>query len=273
MPVDNNLYQLLLKTLIIYKSIYTTEEIPNTIDDKKIEVLIIASIKTLKRQKSKCAKDELFKFVKDMIEENITRNIFDKALESLIESGSVKCSLISNRTCLSLRKHNAIENSDLQGNFSNFKKDLIEDCDKLKTAFFAEIKSFKDKVLDSFDNVVDSPTDGSKTFTAHILEEVYFLRKQLKSIDEMISSLLNQLAKCNDMLELQKAITHHHHRRHHFLHQRQHYHHLYHSHHHHRCCHHRYHHHHRHPHHHYHHHHHHHHHHHQIQIFYQHQKQ
>ena len=205
MPVDNNLYQLLLKTLIIYKSIYTTEEIPNTIDDKKIEVLIIASTKTLKRQKSKCAKDELFKFVKDMIEENITRNIFDKALESLIESGSVKCSLISNRTCLSLRKHNAIENSDLQGNFSNFKKDLIEDCDKLKTAFFAEIKSFKDKVLDSFDNVVDSPTDGSKTFTAHILEEVYFLRKQLKSIDEMISSLLNQLAKCNDMLELQKS--------------------------------------------------------------------
>ena len=32
-----------------------------------------------------------------------------------------------------------------------------------------------------------------------------FLRKQLKSKDEMINSLLNQLAKCNDMLELQKS--------------------------------------------------------------------
>ena len=184
---------------------YTTEEIPNTIDDKEIEVLIIASIETLKHQKSKCGKDEVFKLVKDTIEENITRDIFDKALKSLIESGSVKCSFISNRTCLSLRKHNAIENSNLQGNFNNFKEDLIEDFDKLKNAFFAEVKSFKDKVLDSFENVVGSPTDVSKTFTAHILEEVYFLRKQLKSKDEIINSLLNQLAKCNDMLQLQKS--------------------------------------------------------------------
>ena len=35
---------------------YTTEEIPNTIDDKEIEVLIIASIEILKRQKSNAAK-------------------------------------------------------------------------------------------------------------------------------------------------------------------------------------------------------------------------
>ena len=82
---------------------------------------------------------------------------------------------------------------------------MIEDFDKLKNAFFAEVKSFKDKVLDSFENVVGSPTDVSKTFTAHILEEVYFLRKQLKSKDEIINSLLNQLAQCNDMLQLQKS--------------------------------------------------------------------
>ena len=87
---------------------YTTEEIPNTIDDKEIEVLIIALIKTLKHQKSKCGKDEVFILVKYTTEENITRDIFDKALESLIESGSVKCSFTSNRTCHSLRKHNAI---------------------------------------------------------------------------------------------------------------------------------------------------------------------
>ena len=82
---------------------------------------------------------------------------------------------------------------------------MIEDFDKLKNVFFAEVKSFKDKVLDSFENLVGSPTDVSKTFTAHILEEVHFLRKQLKSKDEMINSLLNQLAKCIDMLQLQKS--------------------------------------------------------------------
>ena len=112
------------------------EEKPNIIDDKEIEVLYIASIETLKRKKSKCGKDEVFKLVKDMIEENIFREILDKTLDSLIKHGSVKCSLISNRTCLSLRKHNAIENSNLQGNFNNFKEDLIEDFDKLKKNIF-----------------------------------------------------------------------------------------------------------------------------------------
>ena len=164
-------------------------------------MLIIASIETLKRQKSQCGIYEVFKLVKDTIEENITREIFDKTLDSLIESGSVKSSRISNKTYLSLRKDNVIDNE----NFNNFKEDLNEDFDKLKETFFAEVKSFEDKLLDSFENVVDSPTDGSKIFTAHILEEVYFLWKQLKSKDEMINSLLNQLAKCNDMLQLQQS--------------------------------------------------------------------
>ena len=123
----------------------TTEEIPNVIDGKEIEVLITASIETLKRQKSKCGKDKVFKLVKDTIE-NITGKIFGETIDSLIESGSVKCSLISNRTCLSLRKHNTIENSNLQGNFNNFNEDVIEDFDKLKKTFFAEVKSFKDKL-------------------------------------------------------------------------------------------------------------------------------
>ena len=68
---------------------------------------------------------------------------------------------------------------------------MIEDFDNFKKVFFAEVKSLKDKFLESFENVVASPTDSSKIFTAHILEEVYFLRKQLKSKDEMINSVLN----------------------------------------------------------------------------------
>ena len=71
-----------------------------------------------------------------MIEENINREIFGETLDSLIESDSVKCSLISNRTSLSLRKHNTIENSNLQGNFNNLKEDLIEYFGKFKKKFF-----------------------------------------------------------------------------------------------------------------------------------------
>ena len=63
---------------------------------------------------------------------------------------------------------------------------MIEDFDKLKKTFFAEVKSFKDNLLHSFENVFDSSNGGST-----ILEDVSFLRKQLKSKDEMIKSLLN----------------------------------------------------------------------------------
>ena len=78
-----------------------------------------------------------------MIEENITREIFNKTLDCLIQSGSVKCSLISNKTCLSIRKFNAIENSNLQGNFNNFKEDLIKDFDKLKKHFLLRLNHLK----------------------------------------------------------------------------------------------------------------------------------
>ena len=71
-----------------------------------------------------------------MIEENINREIFGETLDSLIESDSVKCSLISNRTSLSLRKHNTIENSNLQGNFNNLIEDLIEYFGKFKKKIF-----------------------------------------------------------------------------------------------------------------------------------------
>ena len=64
---------------------------------------------------------------------------------------------------------------------------MIEDFDKLKNTFFTEVKSFKVEVLDLFENVVESHTDGSKTFTV----QVYFPQKQVKSRDEIINSVLN----------------------------------------------------------------------------------
>lgn len=55
----------------------TTEEMRNTLYDKELEVLTIVSIGTLKNQKSKFGKDKVFMLLQDMIEGNITREIFD----------------------------------------------------------------------------------------------------------------------------------------------------------------------------------------------------
>ena len=57
------------------------------IDDKKIELITIASIETLKRQNKKCGKDEVFALVKDSLEEAITS--FEKSL-ALLQASNYK---------------------------------------------------------------------------------------------------------------------------------------------------------------------------------------
>ena len=60
------------------------------IDDKEIELFIIASIEKFKRQNKKCGKDEVFALVKDSLEEAITIENFEKSLGLLQASHSIK---------------------------------------------------------------------------------------------------------------------------------------------------------------------------------------
>ena len=111
------------------------------IDNKEIELLIIASIETLKRQNKKCGKDEAFGLVKDSLEQAITMESFEKSLELLKESHSIKCNIISNSTCLSIPKHSSIPKvspknaSSTKAHFEDFKSNFIE------------MNLFKDKLI------------------------------------------------------------------------------------------------------------------------------
>ena len=78
------------------------------IDDKEIELLIIASIETLKRQHKKYGKDEVFVLVKDCLEEAITMESFERSLALLQASNSLECNIIYNSTCLSIPKHSSV---------------------------------------------------------------------------------------------------------------------------------------------------------------------
>ena len=61
-----------------------------TIENYEAELLIIASIQTLKRKKKRCGRDEVFELVKDSIDDNtVTKETFDKLLNQLINSNSV----------------------------------------------------------------------------------------------------------------------------------------------------------------------------------------
>ena len=101
------------------------------IDDKEIE-LIIASKETIKRQNKKCDKDEVFALVKDSLEEAITMESFEKSLALLQASNSIKCNIISNRTCLSIPKHSSVpkvctqNTNSIKNDFEDFKSNFIE---------------------------------------------------------------------------------------------------------------------------------------------------
>ena len=121
------------------------------IDDKEIELLIIASIDTLKRQSKKCGKDEVFALVKDSLEQAITMESFEKSLALLQASNSIKFNIISNRSCLSIPKHRSIpkvctqNTSTIKNNFEDFKSNFIETLNVQAKLFINRKKFFLPK--------------------------------------------------------------------------------------------------------------------------------
>ena len=88
-----------------------------TVEDRELEILIIASIQTLKRGNKKCGKDEVFRLFRDSVDD-VTRETFGKLLELLIQNQSVKLNIVGNRECLLLPK----ESQKLRKNDENQEK-------------------------------------------------------------------------------------------------------------------------------------------------------
>ena len=74
-----------------------------TIENDEAELLIIGSIQTLKRKNKRCGRDKVFELVKDSTDDDtVTKETFDKLLNQLINSNSVRLNTVGNRECLSL---------------------------------------------------------------------------------------------------------------------------------------------------------------------------
>ena len=96
------------------RSIYEVphnNNVPDIIEGKGLETLIVASIQTLKHSNKKCGKEEVFHLVQESMESEITKEIFEEWLDALVESHSVKTKLLGTRMCLSLPKMNQDSNS------------------------------------------------------------------------------------------------------------------------------------------------------------------
>ena len=98
-----------------------------TAEDRELEMLIIASIQTLKRGNKKCGKDEVFRLFRDSVDD-VSKETFNKILGLLIQNQSIRLNIVGNRECLSLPKENQKlrENDENQENLV-----LMEDIGNL----------------------------------------------------------------------------------------------------------------------------------------------
>ena len=80
------------------------EEVPHIIEGRDLEALIVASIETLKRSNKKCGKKEFLHLVQESVDNEVTKEHFEKLLDKLIKCHSVQIELVGTRICLSLLK-------------------------------------------------------------------------------------------------------------------------------------------------------------------------
>ena len=87
------------------------------VEEKDLEMLIISSIQTLKRENKECGNEEVFNLVKDSVDGVIKKEVFNNLLDILVQKESIKkqtnkqTNKIGNRECLTHPKK-ALQVSD-----------------------------------------------------------------------------------------------------------------------------------------------------------------
>ena len=109
------------------------------INNKELELLTIATIQTLKRNKEKIGSEEVSNLVKSSLEYDVSREQFDKTLNNLVKGNSIKSYTVGNRVHLSLPK-------DQQENSMDPQPDTITSENNMKEGFCKFKEGFSGKV-------------------------------------------------------------------------------------------------------------------------------
>ena len=140
-----------------------------TTEHAEVELLIIASIQTLKRKKKRCDRAEVFALVKDSTnDDTVTKETFDKLLNQLINSNSVKLNTVGNRECLSLptesnkrnQQHHIKNHFNVENCFKDLKSVITDEFESLKKSFLKEVIIFKNELLQS--SIAETPENHSE---------------------------------------------------------------------------------------------------------------
>ena len=171
------------------------------ITENELTLLIISSIHTLKRNKKRCGRLEVYNLVKESVEFEISSDVFTETLNSLIENESVIVNTFRNRECISLPKENfqeiETEKEDITIKFHQFKNDFLDKLNEFKTKFLHEVKSFEDSILNT---APKKPTGNQEHIITLLLDNIIFLKDQLRQKDKFIDSFINQFSQQNNYL-------------------------------------------------------------------------
>ena len=151
---------------------------------------------------------------------------FEKSLALLQASHSIKCNIISNRTCLSISKDRSVlkvctqNTSSIKNDFGDFKSNFIETLNvqtelfmnQQKELFFTEMNLFKKELLTSIKHNTKShlhkPSNNTDKIISLIQDQIELLQEQLKSKDKTVNFLIENISRNDDVFFLsQRAAT------------------------------------------------------------------
>ena len=177
------------RTSLNFSSTATLNFSTTTVDDRELELLIMASIQTLNKGIINLKTVKFFRLLIDSVDD-VTKKTFDKLLELLIQNQSVRLNVIVNWECLSLPKQNQKlkeneENQEklvLMKDIGNLRLQILEEFSNMQSSFLAEVSK-----TSFYNHSPNKQIHGSSTseisewFTNHLEEQISFLKEQLRN--------------------------------------------------------------------------------------------
>ena len=127
----------------------------------------------------------------------------------MIENESVIVSIFRNVECISLPKVNfqeiETEKKDITEQFHQFKNDFVAEFNEFKSKTFHKVKSFKNSVL----NITPKNTWNQEHIITLLLDNITFLKHQLRQKDKVTDSIINLFSQQNIYLFQERNTNNH----------------------------------------------------------------
>ena len=138
--------------------------------------------------------------MEESVEFEESSKLFNETLNSLIKNKSVIVNTFRSSECISPPKEHfqeiETEKEHITEQFHEFKNEFLNEFNEFKSKFLHEVKLFKDNIL----NTTPKNIGNQEHITTLLLDNITFLKDQLRQKDEVIGSLINQFSQQNNYL-------------------------------------------------------------------------